>query len=77
LTFLHHVFRQVSIQGRDNSILIVSFVKSRDQYYFHLLSYHTYSLLLYNESKLSECQAVQFTMKVNFLNVNRYNLQWK
>ena len=32
---------------------------------------------IYNESKLSECQAVQFTMKVNFLNVKRYNLQWK
>ena len=32
---------------------------------------------LYNESKLFECQAVQFTMKVNFLNVKRYNLQWK
>ena len=30
-----------------------------------------------NESKLFECQAVQFTMKVNFLNVKRYNLQWK
>ena len=27
--------------------------------------------------KLFECQAVQFTMKVNFLNVKRYNLQWK
>ena len=25
---------------------------------------------IYNESKLFECQAVQFTMKVNFLNVN-------
>ena len=24
---------------------------------------------IYNESKLFECQAVQFTMKVNFLNV--------
>ena len=32
---------------------------------------------IYNESKLFECQAVQFTMKVNFLNVKRYNLQWK
>ena len=45
---------------------------------------------IYNESKLSECQAVQFTMKVNFwmssgtiynesklLKVKRYNLQWK
>ena len=32
---------------------------------------------IYNEIKLSECQAVQFTMKVNFLNVKRYNLQWK
>jgi hypothetical protein len=32
---------------------------------------------IYNESKLSECQAVQFTMKLNFLNVKRYNLQWK
>ena len=40
---------------------------------------------IYNESKLSECQAVQFTMKVNFLNVKQftmkvnflYNLQWK
>ena len=26
---------------------------------------------IYNESKLFECQAVQFTMKVNFLNVKR------
>ena len=45
---------------------------------------------IYNESKLFECQAVQFTMKINFwmssgtiyneinfLNVKRYNLQWK
>ena len=50
---------------------------------------------IYNESKLFECQAVQFTMKVkvfynesqmsrvqftmkvNFLNVKWYNLQWK
>ena len=32
---------------------------------------------IYNESKLFECQVVQFTMKVNFLNVKRYNLQWK
>ena len=31
---------------------------------------------IYNESKLFECQAVQFTMKINFLNV-KYNLQWK
>ena len=31
---------------------------------------------IYNESKLSECQAVQFTMKVNFLS-QAYNLQWK
>ena len=44
---------------------------------------------IYNESKLFECQAVQFTMKVNcqvnvvqftmkvnFLNVKWYNLQW-
>ena len=29
---------------------------------------------IYNENKLFECQAVQFTMKVNFLNVKRYNL---
>ena len=27
------------------------------------------------KSKLSECQAVQFTMKVNFFKVKRYNLQ--
>ena len=33
--------------------------------------------LQFNESKLFECQAVQFTMKINFLNVKRYNLQWK
>ena len=26
---------------------------------------------IYNESKLFECQAVQFTMKVNFLKVKR------
>jgi hypothetical protein len=26
---------------------------------------------IYNEGKLSECQAVQFTMKVNFLKVKR------
>ena len=32
---------------------------------------------IYNESKLFECQAVQFTMKINFLKVKRYNLQWK
>ena len=32
---------------------------------------------IYNESKLFECQAVQFTMKVNFFKVKRYNLQWK
>ena len=32
---------------------------------------------IYNESKLFECQAVQFTMKVNFLNAKWYNLQWK
>ena len=32
---------------------------------------------IYNESKLFECQAVQFTMKVKFLNVKQYNLQWK
>ena len=42
---------------------------------------------IYNESKLFECQAVQFTMKLNlsgtiynenkFLNVKWYNLQWK
>ena len=32
---------------------------------------------IYNENKLFECQAVQFTMKVNFLNVKQYNLQWK
>lgn len=47
LTFLHHVFRQVSIQGRDNSILIVSFVKSSDQYYFHLLSYTPHILITF------------------------------
>ena len=29
---------------------------------------------IYNESKLFECQAVQFTMKVNFYNENK--LSW-
>ena len=36
-----------------------------------------FTMTIYNETKLFECQAVQFTMKVNFLNVKRYNLQWK